>query len=207
MEPQFPEIHETDSNNVTQSHANTSLTGKRRKRQWFESKYSQNGESQREFASGTICKFYASTGTCRNGARCKFTHNESDAPRKIKEPCKFLYTSLSGCQKGDSCHFSHILADYPCPLAFGSTSPRCPRNCEFSHEPLITEKAYFDFSRLYRVYLLSLPPHMLHPRWRFYLDDEDEKAFLDRTTRSSSTNLFDQPVGSLVSLPRTLNHS
>ncbi len=197
MQPRFPEKEE-----ILPCHSKDQpLTGKRKKRQWFEEKYGTQGRSQREVKSTEICKFYASTGQCRNGEKCKFDHERTGVDR-INEPCKFLYETFSGCKKGQTCHFSHDLWKFPCPLAFSGTVPRCSTGCGFAHDPLSTETSFMNFVRLYRVYLTSLPESVLNNRWRFYLEDEDESVTLSRMTRRAESNIFNREVGTLDPIAR-----
>jgi hypothetical protein len=86
--------------------------------------------------SGRPCSFHASSGGCKNGARCTFNHSHfqqipvfpaitSEAPVErnmdvvahingapfavatMGRPCSF-HTSPGGCKKGDRCTYSHI---------------------------------------------------------------------------------------------------
>ena len=197
MQPRFPEFDDK-----TDERSQLPITGKRKKRQWFEERYgSTRNREYREVKSNEVCKFYASTGNCRNGERCKFVHEKSSAVR-IDEPCKFLFDSSAGCKKSSSCHFSHDLWKFPCPLAFSGVSPRCSTSCGFRHDPITTESSCMEFVRLYRVYLSSLPDAVLNPRWKFYLEEEDESVTLARITRRSESNFFNHEVGTLESIPR-----
>ena len=197
MKPRFPTSGDTN----IETSGSVQLTGKRKKRQWFEERYGTSAPGVREVKSLEVCKFYASSGNCRNGDKCKFVHDKSGIS-KIKEPCRFLYDSATGCRKGQSCHFSHDIWNYPCPLAFGGIESRCPIDCGFRHDSLSNERACMDFVRLYRQYLTSLAPESVNPRWRFYLEEEDESVTLSRSTRQSHSNLFNHQVGTLPCIPR-----
>ena len=201
MQPRFPKFDEGESTLPREA----PLRGKRKKREWFSSKYGDDLATDREVKLNAVCKFYATMGTCRNGDKCKYSHESMDS--KIDEPCKFIYSSLSKCMKGSSCHFSHEYQKYPCPLAFGSISPRCSPGCSFSHDPVIGEKSAMQYVRLYKNYLLSLRSDQLNPRWKFYLEEEDEMSSLNRITRQTRTNLFNHQVGTLSFIPRTLLNS
>jgi len=202
MQPRFPQSDEIKHDDSVEP----VMTGKRKKRQWFEERYGRENGTSREVKFRELCKFYASTGICRNGDRCKYSH-ESVVNTRINEPCKFLYDSPVSCRKGANCHFSHDLWKYPCPLALGGIEPRCPPSCGFQHDPILTETASMDFVRLYRVFLSTLLPDEINPRWKFYLEEEDESVGLARITRQSSSNLFNHQVGTLSSIPRIVLNS
>ena len=201
MQPRFPKLDEAEFAFPSEA----SPKGKRKKREWFSSKYGEDLNGEREVKMKTVCRFFASTGSCRNGDKCKYSHDSVIS--KIDEPCKFTYTSLSKCLKGPACHFSHDVHKYPCPLGFGSISPRCSPGCRFNHDPVVGEKASMEFVRLYRSYLVKLRSDQLDPRWKFYIEEEDEGSVLNRITRQSPTNLFKHQVGTLPFIPRTLLES
>lgn len=163
------------------------LHGKNKKRAWFKDLYS-TGNSARTTKPKLECKFYASTGKCRQGSECHFVHNEA-SKKVIEEPCKYLFMSDNGCKKGDSCHFSHDLSKFSCPYYFGRRDSICPHACGFSHSPMYTEPESMKFVKVYQVYIESLGDEA-NPKWMFYLKDLTEDEFLTRQTNTKSTNVF-----------------
>jgi len=179
------------------------LRGREKKRAWFKGKYGDIRES-RSVKARAVCKFFASTGKCKNGDSCPYDHEHIslNTGTIIPEPCKFLYTNTRGCRKGSACHFSHELEKFPCPLAFGPKSPLCGDDCRFSHTEVSSESHAIEFIRLYQVYLRNLGGHM-QSRWKFYLDEKSDEAVLESRTRKIASNPFNHTVGSLG----PLNHS
>jgi hypothetical protein len=197
MDTKFPEFDEVnrEHRNISADH-DALLRGRLKKRKWFQGRYGYESD-ERVVKSRTVCKFYASTGRCRNGTGCIFLHVDfSDSSgRLIDEPCKFLYTTSHGCKKGDDCHFSHELGKFACPLAFGPKTRRCSENCSFSHTEQHDELSKIAFAKLYKVYLRSLGQDM-EESWGFYLDELSETAALESRTRKCALNFFNHSVGS-----------
>jgi hypothetical protein len=196
MNAKFPEFDEVTQGLETETVTPTmEIRGRQKKRQWFQGKYGEE-KDDRVIKSQTLCKFFSSTGSCRNGGSCKFTHefDDSNFRRKIDEPCKFLYRPGRWCKKGEDCHFSHDLNKYPCPLAFGPKSRSCPEECAFSHTEPSGESSRIIFAKLYKVFLRTLGEEM-DERWRVYMEDMTEEEVLEIRTRKSPPNLFNHRVG------------
>lgn len=175
------------------------LTGRAKKRMWFQERYKTDSGNNRSVKQKIVCKFFSSTGRCRNGADCQFVHDRELGPiqprRIIPEPCKFLYTGYQSCGKGDMCHFSHDLAAFKCPEMFGKRYSICGlRECRFDHSPINTELDAMGFAKTYKQYILSLGSEG-DPRWKYYLEDKDEYEVLEESTRKDPGNLFNVRVG------------
>lgn len=190
-----PSFSETPQPNETSS----SLTGRAKKRKWFQDRYKTEDNKSRTVKQKIGCKFFGSTGRCRNGNECPFEHSQelqySYTRHIIQEPCKFLYVATQGCSKGNTCHFSHDVGQFKCPTMFGKHHGRCEgRGCQFDHSDFLTESDVMDFARIYKQYILGLGREA-HPRWDFYLRDKDESEILKERTRKHSGNLFNVPIG------------
>lgn len=145
-------------------------SARQRKRKWFESKYGPT--SSNSGIEDVICKFYASSGSCRNGDSCKFLH-QTPASSKITQPCKFLYTPPFRCLKGDHCHFSHECSLFPCPFMNISRGLMCRPSCGFDHSLLVSESQRIAFVKTYHSLLSSLtgPARVA---WQFYLNEGND---------------------------------
>ena len=190
--PKFDEvIHKTDK---VMDPTDSKLQGKSKKRAWFKSLYSTDPDS-RSIRVKTVCKFFSSTGVCREGESCQFVHTKDTEQRQtIDEPCKFLYVGTRGCVKGKNCHFSHELSKFRCPYYFGRKDEECPKGCLFDHRKLESEQERLRFSRMYTVFLNSLGDEC-NLRWNTYLHDLTELEFWDKQTNKHASNLFHVPIG------------
>ena len=176
-----------------------SVRGKERKREWFLSKYGR--EEDRIAKCRPNCKFFETTGKCRNGETCRFIHDTTNViPRRIDQPCRFLYTAPFRCGKDQSCHFSHDLSLFPCPHRNVRRGGSCPPFCKFDHKPLHDEASRMAFVRTYHSLLVSLAD-TVDPSWKFYLHDVSEIDIVKRQVRQSPDNLFNVIVSSLESAP------
>ncbi|RPA90894.1 hypothetical protein L873DRAFT_1753088 [Choiromyces venosus 120613-1] len=91
-----------------------------------------------------VCRFFASSGKCRFGSGCKFSHNNDSSsssssapfprprsdPVKQKSPCHF-FQKHGNCRLGDDCKYSH--------------DPNLPRPVE---DPSGAESLYSGWKRL-----------------------------------------------------------
>ena len=173
-------------------------TGKRKKVEWFKEKYgSADASTGRSVKQKVICKFFSTTGRCRNGDTCSFIHEGAAAGIKlIAQPCKFLYTGSFRCTKGDLCHVSHDAPMFPCPHKYAGVYGVCRPMCAFDHTPIDTEGAAMRFVELYHS-LLTTMGGQVNQRWLFYLQDYTTMQLLHRQTRTDPTNPFRFQVGDL----------
>ena len=171
-------------------------SAKDRKRKWFDSKYGNTGKG---IASTAQCKFFSSSGICRNGDSCQFVHDRL-ARTPINQPCKYLYQAPFKCSKGDLCHFSHDLKSFPCPLMHIARHMSCSSSCGFDHSPMITESQRLQFMRTFHPAIKEAVESDPESPWAFYLKDRTEEEVLMSTTRYHEHNFFATSLG--VPLPR-----
>jgi hypothetical protein len=161
-------------------------SAKQRKRKWFQSKYGPPGSDSP--VAGNICKFFASSGVCRNGHTCKFLH-ESPASSKIPQPCKFLYTPPFRCLKEDRCHFSHECSSFPCPLMNIRQGHTCHPSCGFDHSSLVTESQRIAFVKTYHSIISNLAG-AARVTWAFYLDEYSDEIPQVTHEYGANSNFF-----------------
>ena len=166
-----------------QSSNTVPVRGREKKRLWFQSKYDQTTTEKIQ-----ICKFFSTSGRCRNGRECPFSHEESGG-QTIQQPCRFLIQAPFRCTKGNLCHFSHDLTIFRCPSRFGSKEGACIPFCKFDHSPIVNEKDRMEFARIHRPFLLGLGQSMAEV-WEFYLAEHDEIRALSLETRCAPSNFF-----------------
>ena len=177
----------------------TSAHGRHKKRNWFKAKYQLEGSQV--VKSTSSCKFFETTGKCRNGDICRFSHDITKGARKrIEQPCKFLYCPPFRCSKEDDCHFSHDLSRFPCPHRNVRKGGSCPPFCKFDHRPLLGEPQRMRFARIFHSLLQSLGD-TIDPAWKFYLNEFTDHEVLQRQVRQSDDNLFNVSVSSLGPAP------
>ena len=172
-------------------------SSREKKRKWFEGLYGPSEEGPvKNILSRAPCRFFRSSGQCRNGASCPFLH-ESGEVELIEEPCRFMWHEkrIVACQKKD-CKFSHDLSKFPCPFKAHKdhTGPPTERlkgrprknascgvpDCPFSHAPLLTEKDKMSFVNMYRFFLKN-SLRTQNPWWAEYLcDNIDERSIIRR---------------------------
>jgi hypothetical protein len=200
--PKFPVVDELTDDihcEIVNDSESTSLTGKRKKREWFKSKYGDE-KQLRNVKQKTICKFYSTSGKCKNGESCHFSHDlDVSEISKIDQPCRFLYTNEARCPKGELCHFSHDLSRYKCPFKFAYESSSCGINCSFDHRDFENESSRMDFVRTYHS-LLNSESTKTKREWQFYLADLSNDDCLLRITRKTSANLFNVQIGAIPKL-------
>lgn len=178
---------------------NKTITARERKRKWFQEKYSNaSGDSSR--SQNIDCKFFSTTGRCRNGDDCPFNHTRGSVNRiPINQPCRYLYSAPFRCNKDSECHFSHDLSSFPCPHSNTDPEGRCLPLCRFNHSPLVTESDRIRFVEVYHSFLISKKEKM-HPRWSFYLSEYPEEQVWGAITRKDAFNFFNVSFGSLAAV-------
>lgn len=162
------------------------VTGKDKKRMWFESKYGSTKRVRED--SAAICRFFSSSGQCRNGDKCPYVHSRVIGTT-IAQPCRYLYQPPYRCLKGLSCHFSHDLSAFKCPHRNIVEGGVCPPFCKFDHDPIDTETARMNFASTYHA-LLSKPDAQISSLWKFYINEMSEYEVLCLETRDDPTNFF-----------------
>jgi hypothetical protein len=163
------------------------LSGKEKKRNWFGSRYEES-KRMRTAENTPVCKFFSTTGKCRNGTECPYVHSRAQGTT-IQQPCRYLYQAPFRCSKGLECHFSHDLHLFKCPHKNLSGGTTCPPFCKFDHDPLITEGERMDFVRTNHS-LLARPGMECSDEWKFYLDEFSDEDILRLETRDDQTNFF-----------------
>lgn len=177
--------------------SSTGLSAKDRKRKWFKEKYSQPGDGNQK-SKPTSCKFFATTGRCRNGDRCTFIHSKASEDKLlINQPCRFLYTVPFRCSKGGSCHFSHDLSSFPCPHLNSGSDNCCVPLCKFNHSPLVNEFDRMRFVETFHSFLQSRDAATPNPTWSFYLKEYSEEDVWNAITRIQPSNYFSVHFGCL----------
>ena len=163
--------------------AGAELRGKSKKRAWFESRYSDERSS-----TPPLCKFFSTSGKCRNGTNCPFSH-EQPGNQKLNQPCRFLYQIPYKCSKGDLCHFEHDLSKFKCPHRFGRNEDNCIPLCKFDHTPIRTECEKMMFVRTFHPFLSGLGNEVAE-LWQFYLREWDEYSLMLSEVRQAPDNFF-----------------
>jgi hypothetical protein len=162
------------------------MSSRAKKRLWLETKYDLSGEVKEE--SKVVCRFFSTTGRCRNGLDCEFLHTLG-AHAKINQPCRFLFENPIGCSKGDRCHFSHDLGKFKCPY-LNAIGPRsCQSICKFDHNPILSESDRMSFAHMYRSFLTERTAGS-NSIWRFYFEETSESERLSMFTRREPDNFF-----------------
>mmetsp|Transcript_23550 Transcript_23550/g.47336 ORF Transcript_23550/g.47336 Transcript_23550/m.47336 type:complete len:247 (-) Transcript_23550:233-973(-) len=70
--------------------------------------------TNRHLTKTKLCKFYATTGTCRRGAACHFAHGTADLvapPDLYKTEMCYQFSETGMCRFGDTCTFAHGSAE------------------------------------------------------------------------------------------------
>ena len=201
MKSRFPDVDELSgipSTSRFDHQTKPELKGKMKKREWFQSRYnSDNIATERCVKQKSVCKFFSSTGRCRNGGECPFAHERlSQSTGKIDQPCRNLYTSSRRCPKEDMCHFSHDLSRYPCPLMNAHKVNTCDGDCGFDHSTIVTETEAMRFVRTYHPFLVGLG-EQVNDRWSFYLSDYDESRYNNLASKRNPHTVFNRIPGSL----------
>jgi hypothetical protein len=176
--------------------APATITARERKRKWFREKYSLDKETSSS-SSNVQCKFFSTSGRCRNGDECPFVHSNCIAEKKkIEQPCRYLYMKPFSCNKGPSCHFSHDLSSFPCPHSNSDPGGQCFPQCKFDHSPLLNESDRMRFVETFHSLLVS-KGNQLSPKWSFYLSEYTEEQIWEGLASKSPSSCFNVPVGRL----------
>jgi len=201
MKSKFPDVDELSGNLPTsriEQRTQPESKGKKKKREWFQSRYSSDHiAAERCVKQKSVCKFFSSTGRCRNGGACHFAHERlSNFTEKIDQPCRNLYTGSRKCMKGDLCHFSHDPSRYPCPRMNAHKFNSCEGDCGFDHSTILTETEALQFVRTYHPFLVGLGEEA-NDRWSFYMSEYDESRYNDLASERNPHTVFNRIPGSL----------